>query len=140
MTLVEVVAARLREAFPSRAVYPWAVPTRSANGGVEPASSCYIVSANVGGEESSTMADARDVRSPVLWVRATSLQSSPDMAARTVGRWAADARDVLRGFVPLVGRMAWALDHLVSSQPFPESGLPDSSWSATEQWLAQHQA
>lgn len=140
MTLVEVVAARLREVFPARVTFEWAIPTKSANGGVEPPKRCYIVSANVGDEESSTMADARDVRSPVLWVRCVSERESPDMAAREVARWASDARDALRGFVPLVGRMAWALDHLVSSQPFPESGLPDSSWSATEQWLAQHQA
>jgi hypothetical protein len=139
VTLVEVVAARLREAFPARVTFEWAVPNKMPDGSATPPR-CYIVSANVGDEESATVADERGVRSPVLWVRCVSQRESPDMAAREVARWAADARDALRGFVPMVGRMAWALDHLVSSQPFSESGLPGSSWSATEQWLAQYQA
>jgi hypothetical protein len=139
VTLVEVVAARLREVFPVRVTFEWAVPNKMPDGTATPPR-FYIVSANVGEEDSSSLADARDVRSPVLWVRAVSQREDPQMAAREAARWAADARDALRGFVPMVGRMAWALDHLVSSQPFSESGLPGSSWSATEQWLAQHQA
>lgn len=139
MTLVEIVAARLREAFPTRAVFEFAIPTKSANGGVPPPPRCYIVSANVGDEESSTMADAKDLRSPVLWVRATSLREDPWTAANEASNWAADAREALRGFRPTIGRTAWKLDHLVSAQPFSETGLPDSSWSATEQWLALHQ-
>ncbi len=139
MTLVEAVAARLRARFPARVTLEWAVPNKMPDGSPVPRL-FWIVSANVGDEESSTMAGARDVRSPVLWVRSVSQHSDPQRAAHEVSLWAEDARDALRGFSPSIGRMSWALDHLVSSQPFSESGLPDSSWSATEQWLAQFQA
>ena len=139
MTVVDVVAARLRVAFPSRVVFERAVPNKMPDGSAVPPR-FYIVSSNVGDEASSTMADARDLRTPMLWVRCVSRREDPQTAADEVSWWAEGAREALRGLRPAVGRVAWRLNHQVSSQPFRDEGLPESTWLATEQWLAPYQA
>ena len=137
MTLVEIVAARLRAAFPSRSAFEWAVPNKMPDGAAVPPR-FYIVSANIGAEDSLDLSGASDLREPVLWVRCVSRREDPQTAAHEVLLWASGARDALRDLRAPLGSGLVELDHLVSSQPFRDEGLPESTWLATEQWLAQY--
>jgi hypothetical protein len=98
------------------------------------------VSSNVGGEDSTDLSNAKDLRTPMLWVRCVSRREDPQTAADEVSWWAEGARDALRDLREPLGDGLVELDHQVSSQPFRDEGLPESTWLATEQWLAEYQA
>lgn len=119
---------------PSRTVYEYGVPDG-------PLPLRYlVVRGNEGGEESSTVADARDLRSPAVWVTSVSRNADPALAAREASWGAGRARDALRGWRPPLGRAAWKLASELSQPASRDESIPETTFFAVEQFSALHQA
>ena len=133
MSAVDAVKARLESLIPSRTVYANAIPD-----GTLP-TRYLVVYGNVGGEESSTMCDARDLRSPSIWVHSIARSDKPEVAAREAAWGAKAVRDALRGFRPSLGRVAWKAVAEVSQPPRRSESLPATAFYAVEQFSIQYQ-
>lgn len=131
--IVPPVAARLRIAVPSRTVYEHGVPAGDLP------SRYLLVTASAGETSSTNAADVADRRSPVVFVTSVSRDGVALVAAREAAWGAAVSVDAMADWRPQIGVATWKPVHISSLPPRSDDDLPDSAWSAVEQWSLVYQ-
>lgn len=134
MSAIDAVAARLAAEVPSRQIYTHGPPSG------ELPENYIIVVGNIGDEDSSRLDDSSDIRRPMVWVTSVSHSSSEARASHEATWGAQRVRDVLRGFTPELGRMAWRVTPAASAPAERDGALPKHTFYAVEQFMLQHQA
>mgnify|MGYP003588834947 FL=1 len=129
MTLVEVVAARLRAHVTSRTVFEFAVPDG-------PLPTAYLlVRATPASERATRMTDTTD---HVMWtVRVLSVARhvDPFKAARTADVGSSMARTALRDYRPLLG--PWRMRFELSADAYRDESLPETTFVAAIQYAVR---
>lgn len=119
------IQTRLTAQIASRTVYLNGVPD-----GVLPAR-YIVVWASEGSEERTRACDAVNVQTPSIWVTSVSRNGDAEKAAHEAAWGAAKVREALRNYRP---ESRWAVRAETSSPPRRDETLPETTYSAVEQF------
>lgn len=124
----EYVRTRLADLIPSRTVYLNGVPDG-------PLPTRYIVVWTSEGSEEHTRATGTvNVQTPSIWVTSVSRNGDAEKAAHEAGWGASRLRAALRNYRP---ESRWALRAVASSPPRRDETLPETTYSAVEQFTVR---
>ena len=117
----------------ARVVYLNGVPDSHPNAYV-------LVSCSVGETDSLNLGDVSDVRAPMVTVKSCSRSTDGQRAAAECVWAQSRIVDALTDWSPIVGRMAWCLEHVASLPPVRDDSLPtEVVFMAADRWRAQYQ-